>query len=500
MSSSKPLSVYIYIVSILGWLVCLGFFWFPPSDWAGVLIFTAMASIASLLDVEVYAGSRGRISMAYVVALASIVLFGPLAGAFSLFISALLTLLANITIRRSEVFSTTLLRRTSFNTAMLILASAASGWVYYGLGGAFGIDLAWQTLALQFIPLTLAVMVNVVVNLGLLMGVISLQSGRNVWEIWRTEFRWSMPVTIVAGVIGAAILSLAYRMFGLIGLLVFLLPILAISYSFQVYVRNTKVYLEKLEALNQELASMNTQLDRANFGLLETLGAVIDAYDIYTYGHSKQVATYIDALAEALKVEGEERKALVRAALVHDIGKIAIEDSIIGKQGRLTEAEYNMVKRHPKIGAQILSQMKELRDLVPVVEAHHERWDGKGYPNRLAGEAIPFGARILAVADSLDAMISDRPYRPTRDFASVQAEIIQQAGSQFDPQVVEAFCQVVVVKGEGFFRNSAVAVEDALNLAQIYKGRAGGHYLKKGMLDMVAPLPETDVDTPAPAD
>ena len=171
-------------------------------------------------------------------------------------------------------------------------------------------------------------------------------------------------------------------MFTYLGLAVFLLPILATSYSFRLYVSNSKVYVDQLEKVNKNL-------DDANMGLLETLGAVIDAYDMYTFGHSTQVAVYAGELATRLGMSPEEHQKIIKAALVHDLGKVPIYDSIIRKKGRLTDEEYNLLKRHPAIGAEIISRMKGLQDLIPIVRHHHERWDGLGYPDGLAGEEIP---------------------------------------------------------------------------------------------------------------
>jgi putative nucleotidyltransferase with HDIG domain len=293
-------------------------------------------------------------------------------------------------------------------------------------------------------------------------------------QIWNDEFQWAAPIAIAGNIFGA-VLALAYEMFAWLGLTVFMLPILATSYSFRLYVANTKVYLEKLQHMNEEL-------DEINLGLLETLGAVIDAYDVYTYGHSNQVAVYAGALAEKLGLPETEKVRLIKAALVHDLGKVAVEDSIIGKQGPLTNEEYNLVKRHPLIGAQIVGRMKGFQDLVDPVLHHHERWDGKGYPDGLAGEEIHLGARILALADALDSMFSDRPYRPTRSYKDVIAEVGRCSGTQFDPIVAQAFFALVEEKGRDFFSNSALIVDKNVHPDGGNELDRLERYLKKSML------------------
>jgi putative nucleotidyltransferase with HDIG domain len=230
------------------------------------------------------------------------------------------------------------------------------------------------------------------------------------------------------------------------------------------------------------LEEMNRDLDESNVELLRTLGAVIDAYDAYTYGHSTQVAIYARTLGEKLGCSKSELDTLFRAGLIHDLGKIGITDTIIGKEGSLTEEEYNIVKRHTVIGAEIIGQMISLQDLVSLVKHHHERWDGSGYPDGLSGEKIPFGARILALADSLDAMFSERPYRKPLTLSQVETEVRRCSGFQFDPRVVDAFLIIALEKGSAFFKNSAVAVDQSIpDLVQedfIHRLR----YLKKSMI------------------
>jgi putative nucleotidyltransferase with HDIG domain len=164
--------------------------------------------------------------------------------------------------------------------------------------------------------------------------------------------------------------------------------------------------------------------------------------DLYTGDHTHRVTTYSLLLAEELGVSAEERQQLRAAAALHDIGKIAIDDQILRKPGRLTEAEFAAMKTHVTRGAEIISMIPGLAWTLPVVRGHHERWDGAGYPDRLAGEAIPLPARVVAVADAFDAMTSDRPYRRGRSADEAFAEIQAQAGRQFDPTCVEAFLRV----------------------------------------------------------
>jgi len=269
---------------------------------------------------------------------------------------------------------------------------------------------------------------------------------------------------------------MAFEMFDLLGLAVFFLPIFLINYSFRMYVSNTKDYVNKLE-------EMNSALDEANLGLLEALGRVIDAYDVFTYGHSKQVSIYAKEISEKMNLSTDQTSEIVRAALIHDIGKVGIKESILVKPGRLSMEERIIMNRHPEIGANIISEMKGLQRLVPLVKFHHERWDGRGYPSHLSGEDIPLGARVLALADSVEAMASDRTYHSRLSFDEIRAEVIRCSGDQFDPAVVQAFLLVCDEKGKELLNNSATLVAMGIQAdGAVLMEEPKVPYLKKGMI------------------
>jgi putative nucleotidyltransferase with HDIG domain len=471
---SHWLPVYITVISLLGFFITILAFWNVPADWLGLLVFAGLAAGAQLLRVELFSNSRSHVSVESMIAIASVLLFGPLAGALvHLAGGVTASFAALIRDKESTAGRVSWFKRMAFNTGMLVTATAIGGWTYQLAGGTIG-DL-WKLS--NVLPLIGAVTVNVLVNIVVLIGVLTLQTGRNPANIWEEGFRWAAPIAIAGGVLGGGVLALAYQMFQFLGLAVFTLPVLATSYSFRTYVNNMRVYVDKLE-------EANLSLEEVNIGLLGTLGAIIDAYDRYTYGHSTQVAEYAKALSEKLELSAEEKDRIYKAALIHDLGKVSIMDSIMGKPGPLTDEEYNILKRHPVIGAEIIGRMKGLQDLVPLVQHHHERWDGRGYPDGLEGEEIPLGARILALADSLDAMLSDRAYRPTRTFKEVIEEVARCSGTQFDPKVVLAFFKVKDEKPRDFFKNSAAYVENSILTNKIDYSSNGFRYLvKKELLD-----------------
>lgn len=174
----------------------------------------------------------------------------------------------------------------------------------------------------------------------------------------------------------------------------------------------------------------------------------LEAYDIYTRGHSERVALYATQIAEKMGLDKETIRKIYWASLVHDIGKLNIPPEILNKPSKLTKEEYEIIKQHPIKGYQILKELEGLSNIAEIVKYHHERWDGKGYPEGLKGEEIPLEARIIAVADSYDAMTTERPYRKALTKEEAIKELLKNAGTQFDPKVVEVFVQILERKAE----------------------------------------------------
>jgi HD-GYP domain-containing protein (c-di-GMP phosphodiesterase class II) len=223
----------------------------------------------------------------------------------------------------------------------------------------------------------------------------------------------------------------------------------------QLYVeqRATRAELErKVEELEQaqaqlreyarDIAETYRRLQQTYLDTLDSLALAVEQRDNMTGGHSHRVAHYAGVLGETLGLSNETRRALNYGSALHDIGKIGIPDAILNKPGRLTEQEWLIMRRHPEIGARMVERVEFLQPAIPIILTHHERYDGQGYPRGLREEQIPLGSRIFQVADALDAIVSDRPYRRGQSLEAALVEIRHHAGSQFDPRVVEALEQV----------------------------------------------------------
>ena len=215
--------------------------------------------------------------------------------------------------------------------------------------------------------------------------------------------------------------SRSIRSVGIPGVGLFLIPLMLARYSFQLYTDMRKVHFDTVRALT----------------------SAIDASDPHTRGHSERVTYYSIAMARTMRLSERRIQALEYAGFLHDMGKIGINHDILAKPGSLNEDEWQAMREHPAIGARIVSDLDFLKGAREVVLYHHERYDGKGYPEGLAGERIPLEARITKVADAFDAMMSDRPYRASLGLDKAIDELERGKGTEFDPAVVEAFVELV---------------------------------------------------------
>ena len=212
---------------------------------------------------------------------------------------------------------------------------------------------------------------------------------------------------------------------------------------------------EKVRERTKQLASKHQELRTAYVQTVGALAEAVDAKDAYTRGHSERVGVYASKIAREMGFTKEFIERVYIAGLLHDVGKIGIRDSVITKPDKLTPEEYYEIQAHPEIGAKILEPVDFLADIAPCVRHHHEWYDGsnRGYPDQLRGDSIPLPSRIILVADTVEAMTSDRPYRKAMPIDRVIAELDKYSGSQFDPTCVEAFLRLLDREGECFIRS-----------------------------------------------
>lgn len=308
--------------------------------------------------------------------------------------------------------------QVAFSVACICLAIAAAHAVFHGpLNGLLG----------NLHPLLLgsAAFVYFFVNTTLVAGVIALTERKSFWKTWYGSYYWVLPYHLAGASVAWLIVVLSELNKWHAALVLF--PLVLFVY------RTYRLYLERLEDERlhvEEMAGLHLRT-------IEALALAIEAKDATTHDHLQRVGVYAMEIGKELGLNQSELNALQAGALLHDIGKLAVPEYIISKPGKLTPEEFEKMKIHPVVGAEILEQVKFPYPVVPIVRSHHEKWDGSGYPAGLAGEQIPIGARILSAVDCLDALASDRQYRRALPLDKAMEIVSAESGKAFDPLIVD---------------------------------------------------------------
>jgi putative nucleotidyltransferase with HDIG domain len=338
-------------------------------------------------------------------------------------------------------------RKVLFNFGGMMLSTYLASTTYQLVGGMVPPG--------AFVPTMLAVAVSAAVyfavNSVLTAAVITLTSSARFVDVWVQNFAW-MPVNYLATAVNGAALALAYQSLGVIGVIVFVLPLGIAWYSFKLYMMKST----QLRDRNRELVTMNESLQRtserletSHVSVIAALLGSLAAKDHTTNGHTAATMQHALAVAKSLGLGPDEMAAVNLGALFHDIGKIGIPEHILRKPSALTQEEWAEMKTHPVIGANLIGEVPNLERIRPIVLAHHEHYDGSGYPNGLKGDEIPLAAQIISVADTYEAVTSTRPYRAALSHNDAVAELRRVAGSQLNPIVVEAFIRQIEIGAAG---------------------------------------------------
>jgi putative nucleotidyltransferase with HDIG domain len=313
--------------------------------------------------------------------------------------------------------------QVAFNVASMACSIEASYGVYHARffeGGTLEAPIRLLLAAATFF----------VMNTLSIATVIALTERRHAWRVWRESYFWSFPNYLVGAAV-AWIVNAASKLLGWQTSLL-LLPILYVIYRYH------SLYVDRLEEERkraEELRAHAEEVAALHRRTIEVLALAIEAKDQTTHDHLERVEVYAVAVGEELGLEDGELEALRAAALLHDIGKLAVPEYIISKPGKLTPEEFEKMKTHTVVGAEIVEQIRFPYPVAPIVRSHHEKWDGTGYPDGLSGEQIPIGARILSAVDCLDALASDRQYRRALPLNEAIKIVEAEAGKAFDPKV-----------------------------------------------------------------
>lgn len=389
----------------------------PPLAW---LLLTAITALTGAYTIKI-PGLVVRLSVSEPTVFLSTLLFGPAAGAITAAVDATVMSLRLIPRLRTP-------HRILFNVGTVAIAVYMAAQLYFELAGLDMRRPVYGSPETFVGPLYVFAGGVFAINSWLVAIALGIERGTSPLAIWRRQFLW-LSATYLASASIAAILVTFTSTFNwaLVGLL---LPLVAVSF---VAVRTT---LGRLEDANQHLGEVN----RLYLSTIETLAMAVDAKDQVTHGHIRRVQRFAVELAKHLALTDDRQiKAIEAAALLHDMGKLAIPEFILNKPGKLTASEFDVMKTHAALGADILSSIHFPYPVVPIVRHHHENWDGTGYPDGLKGSEIPIGARILSVVDCYDALTSDRPYRPAMTDDEAVDILTQRRGQMYDPLVVDTF-------------------------------------------------------------
>ncbi|TEU13814.1 MAG: HD-GYP domain-containing protein [Anaerolineales bacterium] len=440
-SLSHSLRLYVGTVSLLGGgIVLLALSHLPTYDLGGYAFFVLLSMLIEAAAIR-WQSPKGRVvSASSALTYAVLIIYGPLPAGL---VNAVKGLVGALYPERRSW------HRAIFDAALLAISGTVAGLSYLLLYGLLG----QSSRILVFLAAIGAGLTDYFITATGTAIAVALYRSTSALKAWVENFDLIPTPYLLLAVLGI-IIALGYGEFGLLGLALFFFPIFLARYIFKSYIDKTHRQVELLRAAN-------AALDMANQELIETLAAIIDARDIFTYGHSIRVTDYALAVAKEMGLPEEEREMIRKAGLLHDIGKVGISERILTKKGILTQDERHILEQHPVLGEEILGRVKDMIELAEIVGSHHERYNGKGYPCGHKGQEIPLAGRILGVADALDAMLSDRPYRPAMSLLQALVEIQRNAGMQFDPYVVEALLRVAEKAEADFFKNSTRTTEAA---------------------------------------
>ena len=403
------LDFYIYSVIIFG--VALFLYSLLTTDFshfplAQIITFLVLIIVTEALPIHL--SPHTSISVSFAIIYAFILLTNP-------YLVMIVTFIGNVLI-----YMKTGWQKSLFNGAQFAISAFLSGYVFQILGGY---SYTWNQFTF-YIAIAISILVFFLSNAFLVIMVISLSTGIPIPVLWKKDVNG-----ILLQYFGlfpySLLLYLIYLRIGYLGLFLFLFPLMIARYSFKLYVETKKVHLELLRALT----------------------AALDAKDPYTQGHSDRVAKISLAIAEKLNLSDKKRETIEYAALLHDVGKIGIEDAILRKPGPLTEGEYIIVKQHPVIGFDIVSKVDFLKEIAGLIRSHHERCNGSGYPDGKHQTDLPIESLILAVADVFEALTSDRPYRKAYSVEEALTIMENEGNEYYDMKVINALKEILQ---EGF--------------------------------------------------
>lgn len=400
----------IYLFLYLAFGVAVLIYGFANWQWTDPLRFTSFvvaATLGSVLKVR-FPGQTGTASVSSIFVLISLANLSVSEALLIAVVCMLVQCLWRPQLRPKPV-------QVAFSVCVLVVAVYVTSVIF---------TVAQHRLP-ELVALAALAFTYFCVNTFPIAAIIGLTENQSIAKVWSAQ-RWLLPYYAVGASMGWVIGTLPHGV-------QWEFPIICLPLVYMVH-RSNRTHLTQMERERTHMQAMND----LHLRTIEALALAIDAKDHTTHDHLQRVQLYATEIGKDLGLSEQELDALTAAAMLHDIGKLAVPESIISKPGKLTRAEFDKMKIHPVVGAEILERVEFPYPVVPIVRAHHERWDGSGYPYGLRGNEIPIGARILSAVDCLDALASDRQYRRALPLDEAMTKVASEAGTAFDPAVVRA--------------------------------------------------------------
>jgi len=432
-SSSK---VYTYItgltligilISVISFIILPAHFPRTTHEWVILGIIIIITILTEGFSINLYVGNTS-ISTTAVPLVAGFILFGPFG-----------TIICSVAYAATAAIKfKSPLNRFIFNfsnhviagmVVNMIIAIAKVPFDDWGIG--------WQLLFTLVASLGVYIITTSLISVG-----IGIDLKQSPFEIWKEQYQWMSLYYIGIGFVSYSLIF-GYKHADLLGIVFLAVPLLLLRFSQAQYVGHTRDIVKTLRKKNLDLEKSTFEIQELSEGLLTTLSEIIDLRDPYVLGHSKQVSVYATEIARELNLNAKQVDVIRKAGLLHDIGKLGIPMEILTKPSSLTPEEYEVIKKHAVLGSDLVKNTPSLRPLAQIIRHHHEQFDGKGYPDKITGNQISIEARILSVADAIEAMSSDRPYRRALKSDKVKKELTEHSGTQFDPLVVDAAIKIL---------------------------------------------------------
>lgn len=412
------LNTYIFLVSLIAIIVILFLVYtYKITDTTLLVIFSLLSAIAETYLIPL--PRVGAISVSYALTFSAILLTDPLTAAIITAMGVLLSCPYVDGKGRVHLFNNQI-NKTIFNVSQYIINSGVAGIVYVFFDSKFSFGFSF----FNPIAATFSLIVYLILNSAFMAALMTIILDKKIIDIWKANILGILYNIFLVSLLGI-VMAFSYDSYNIGGILLFFIPLMFARYTFKLYIDMRKNYFETINVLIR----------------------AIEANDSYTSGHSLRVSAYAEAIARKLLLPQNKIDTIKSAALLHDIGKIGISKEILNKKDYLESDELHLIKKHPEIGATIISDLSFFSNISDIVKHHHEKNDGSGYPDGLTYKDIPLETSILTIADSFDAMTTDRPYRKALDLETSLEQIRLNSGTQFNPDITD---EAIIALRESF--------------------------------------------------